>query len=177
MCVEWIKVILTEGWVDVRYKSSTSTPQRHHWDFCFLLQLCPFSPSPNPSEIFSPHSPNPTPNPQHPPSPSTLPKDLFMEAESLNPNSLYSSEAVRWQLLMSMLMLMLMALPQRSKRRPRCRQSWILISEVAVRWGGGDVLCGGWYHESWVFFPPQTEQLCECIHGKQRRMRQTAQRS
>lgn len=35
-----------------------------------------------------------------------LPKDLFMAAGALNPSSLYSSEAVRWQLLMSMLMML-----------------------------------------------------------------------
>lgn len=74
----------------------------------------------------------------HPPSP----KDLFIEAESLNPGSLSSSEAARWQLLMSMLM----TTPQPGERsehlctassqRPRCQQSWIFIFGE-VRWGEG----------------------------------------
>lgn len=85
----------------------------------FLLQLCPFSPSPNLSQKILSSSPTPSSHPQ----------DLFMETESLNPSSLYSSEAARWQLLMSMLM----TLPRPGEhsehictagaQRPRCQQS------------------------------------------------------
>lgn len=63
-----------------------------------------------------------------------LPKDLFMKAESLNPSSLYSSEAVRWQLIMSVLMILQPGKQSKhfgtaSSLRPRWLRYWILISE------------------------------------------------
>lgn len=63
-----------------------------------------------------------------------LPKELFMKAESLNPSSLYSSEAVRWQLIMSVLMILQPGKQSKhfstaSSLRPRWRRYWILISE------------------------------------------------
>lgn len=120
--------------MDARYKSNTAPPQCYFgisFLFCcvalFLLHLI--------SLKYSPQLPLP---------PS---KDLFMETESLNPCSLYSSEAVRRQLLMSMLM----TPPQQgehsehlctaSSQRPRCQHLWIVSLEKSSRgqvWGCWD---------------------------------------
>lgn len=42
---------------------------------------------------------------------STFPKNLFMKVESLNASTLYSSEPVRWQLIMSALMILQLKTP------------------------------------------------------------------
>lgn len=116
----------------------------------WVLQLCAFSPSHNFSKIFSPNLP-----------PPPIPRDLFMGAESLNSSSLYSSEAARWQLLISMLIIF----PQPGKA-PLHRQSTEAETQPCpsvsyVRWrcprGGGGV---GGVH---------LNELHQCIHGKQRK--------
>lgn len=129
--------------------------------FRFCFATLPFSPSPNLSQIFSPSLLAPP-----------LPKDLFMEAESLNPGRLYSSEAVRWQLLMSMLM----TLPQPGEHSQHLRTCQLTEAKVPtvlnshfgeVRWGEGfGGLC--YQKRSVFFFFSQNEGLHECIHGKQR---------
>lgn len=84
-----------------------------------------------------------------------------MNAQSLNPRSLYSSEAVGWQLIMSVLMILQPGKQSKhfgtaSLRRPRLWHSWILISE---KLGGVNVWRLYWKREQ--FF-----QNHKCIHGK-----------
>lgn len=94
----------------------------NNWDFFLVLQVCPlFTFTKFLSDIL-------------PTSPAIpLPEDLFVEAESLNPCSLYSSEALRWRVIMSVLMIL-----QPGEPSPRWQQSWILnlgkLGEVNV-WG------------------------------------------
>lgn len=127
----------------VRHKSNAATPLCYHWDFLFhyfalfLLHLISL-------KIFSPTD--------------LLPKDLFIETESLNP-TLRSSEAVRWQLLMSILIRLTQ--PRKKKKK---NASALPVHNVrggdspefsffgGARWGEG--FSGRAVQKLRFFFPP-----------------------
>lgn len=93
-----------------------------------------------------------------------------MVAESLNSSSLYSSEAVRWQLLISMLIIF----PQPGKAPLHCQFTGAKEAVLSVlNSHSGEVRRGEGVQEG-VIYLFILNKLHRCIHGKQRRTRQTA---